>query len=124
MANAEPRAGKYSDGNACRGFKRDAGIAEVQQRQMPGAHVFNAAVSRYTTRDQRCELVRQAALGENAIRTFHHEVERRGRAHQITEGGVKLNHQHRSSQTLAGDIAKQKVQVRIDFEKIAVIAAE
>jgi len=76
-----------------------------------------------SSHDESRELSSESAAAENAVRVFHHAIERETAFGEAAKRCMKVAHQHRCGNTLAGDIPQHEQQAAGCFEKIAVIAA-
>src|SRR6266850_1639880 len=120
---------------------REAGVTEHSQRHSRGilwccsvtmdvkhgkvarADKLHQTIMGGSSHDESRELSGESALAENAVRVFHHAIERETAFGEAAKRCMKVAHQHRRSNTLAGDIPQHKQQAAVCFENIAVIAA-
>src|SRR6266481_5915692 len=123
-------------------MKREAGVTEHPQRHSRGilwrcsvtmdvkhgkvtrADKLHRTIVGSSSHDESRELSRQSALAENAIGVFHRAIERETGFGEAAERCMKVAHEHRRGNTLAGNIPEHKEEAAVCFEKIAVIAAD
>src|SRR5260370_38443043 len=96
---------------------------DVKQGKMARADKLHRTIAGCSSHDESRELSRESALAENAVGVRHHAIERETSFSEAAKGGMKVAHEHGSSNAFAGDIAQHKEQAAVCFEKIAVIAA-
>src|SRR5260370_4454429 len=96
---------------------------DVKQGKMARADKLHRTIAGCSSHDESRELSRESALAENAVGVRHHAIERETSFSEAAKGGMKVAHEHGSSNAFAGDIAQHKEQAAVRFEEIAVIAA-
>jgi hypothetical protein len=97
---------------------------DVKHGKMTRADKLHCTIVGSSSHDESRELPRECAFAENAIGVFHHAIERETGFREAAERCMKVAHEHRRGNTLAGNISEHKEQAAICFEKIAVIAAD
>src|SRR5712664_1482064 len=96
---------------------------DVKHGKVARADKLHRTIVGSSSHDESRELSRESALAENAVGVFHHAIERETGFGEAAEGCMKVAHEHRRSNTLAGNIPQHKQQAAVCFEKIAVISA-
>jgi len=96
---------------------------DVKHGKVARADKLHQTIMGSSSHDESRELPGESALAENAVRVFHHAIERETAFGEAAKRCMKVAHQHRRSNTLAGDIPEHKQQAAVCFENIAVIAA-
>src|SRR5467141_2094819 len=97
---------------------------DVKHRKVARADKLDRTIVGSSSHDESRELPRESTFAENAVGVFHHAIERETGFGEAAERCVKVAHEHRRSNTLAGNIPEHKEQAAVCFEKIAVIAAD
>src|SRR5712664_783824 len=97
---------------------------DVKHGKVARADKLHRTIVGSSSHDESRELSRESALAENAVGVFHHAIERETGFGEAAEGCMKVAHEHRGSNTLAGNIPQHKEQAAVCFKKIAVIAAD
>src|SRR5260370_8764922 len=93
----------------------------MKQGQMPRADKFNGTIGSRASHDESGELSRESALGENAVSVFHHAIARETGFGEAAKRCMEVTHEHRRSNTLAGNIPQPKEQAEVRLEQISVI---
>src|SRR5713226_4601744 len=96
---------------------------EVKHGKVASADKLHRTIVGSASYDESRELSRESALAENAVGVFHHAIERETGFGEAAKRCMKVAHEHRRSNTLAGNIPQHKEQAAVCFEKIAVITA-
>src|SRR6266404_1153495 len=96
---------------------------DVKQREMARAYKFHRAIVRSSSYDESRELSGKSAFAEDAVGVFHHPIEWEAGLGEAAKRGMEMAHEHRRSDTLAGDIPDHKEQAAFCFKEVAVIAA-
>src|SRR5206468_11630193 len=96
---------------------------DVKHGKVPRADKLHRTIMGRPSHNESRELSRQSALAENAIGVFHHAIELQPGFREAAKRSMKVAHQHRRGNTLAGNIPQHKEQATLCFEEIAVITA-
>ena len=97
---------------------------DVKHGKVARADKLHQTIMGSSSHDESCELSRESALAENTVGIFHHAIERETGFGEAAERCMKVAHEHRRGNTLAGNIPEHKEEAAVCFEKIAVIAAD
>src|SRR5436309_13982805 len=90
---------------------------------MARAYKFHRTIVRSSSYDESRELSGKSAFAEYAIGVFYHLIKWEAGLGEAAKRGMEMTHEHRRSNTLAGDIPDHKEQAAFCFKKVAVIAA-
>jgi len=96
---------------------------DVKQREMARAYKFHRTIVRSSSYDESRELSGKSAFAEYAVGVFYHVIEWEAGLGEAAKRGMEMAHEHRRSNTLAGDIPDHKEQAALCFKEVAVIAA-
>src|SRR6267378_8562663 len=97
---------------------------DVKHGKVARADKLHRTVVRSSSHDESRELSRESALTENPVGVLHHAIERETGFGEAAKRCMKVAHEHRRSNTFAGNIPQHEEQATVGFEKIAVIAAD
>jgi len=90
---------------------------------MAGTYKFHRTIARSPSYDESRELSGKSAFAEYAVGVFHHPIERETGLGEAAKRCMEVAHEHRRSNTLAGDIPEHEEQSALCFKEVAVIAA-
>jgi hypothetical protein len=95
----------------------------VKHGKVPRADKLHQTIVGSSPHHESRELSRESALAENTVGVLDHAIKRETGFGEGAKRCMEVAHEHRRSNTLAGNIPKHKEQTTVCFEKIAVIAA-
>src|SRR6266849_3060167 len=104
-------------------LRRRSVTVDVKQREMARAYKFHRPIVRSSSYDESRELSGKSAFAEYAVGVFYHVIEWEAGLGEAAKRGMEMAHEHRRSNTLAGDIPDHKEQAGFGFKEVAVIAA-
>jgi len=90
---------------------------------MARAYKFHRTIARSSSYDESRELSRKSAFAKYAVGVFYHLIEWEAGLGEAVKRGMEVAHEHRRSNTFAGDIPEHKEQAAFSFKEVAVIAA-
>jgi hypothetical protein len=89
---------------------------DVKKREMARADKLHRTIVRSSSYDESRELSGKGAFAENAVGVFHHAIERETGFGEAAKRCMEVTHEHRRSNTLAGNISQHKEQAAVCFE--------
>src|SRR6267142_1533803 len=104
-------------------LRRRSVTVDVKQRKMARAYKFHRTIARSSPYDESGELSGKSAFAEYAVGVFHHPIEWQTGLGEAAKRGMQVTHEHRRSDTLAGDVPDHEEQAAFCFKEVAVIAA-
>src|SRR5712691_7721353 len=89
---------------------------DVKHGEVARADKLHRTIVGSSSHDESRELPRESALAENAVGIFHHAIERQTGFAEAAKRCMKVAHEHRRGNPLAGNISQHKEQATVCFE--------
>src|SRR6266853_3372387 len=121
--NREARGTEHSQRYSSGILWRYSVTVDVKHGKVTRIDKLHRTILGNSSHNESRELSRESALTENAVGVFHHAVERETAFGEAAKRCMQVAHEHRRSNTFAGNIPQQKEQAAVCFEEVAVIAA-
>src|SRR5713101_6363240 len=83
---------------------------DVKHGKVAGVDKLHRTIAGHSSHDDRRVLSCESALAENAVGAFHQPIEREAAFGETAKRGMEMAHQHRRSNTLAGNIPQHEEQ--------------
>src|SRR5262249_49234733 len=108
-----------------RGNFFDLSVSAEQGGRMASVADGHSATFRGAAADQGCVLAGKRAVAEQAAGTLCELINAEAKRDEAAEYGVELGHQHRSGDSLSGNVAENKIEVVIfALDDVNVVAAD
>jgi len=90
---------------------------------MPRAYKLHRTIAPSSSYNESRELSGKSAFAKYAVGVFYHLIEWKAGLGEAAKRCMEVAHEHRRSNTLAGDIPEHEEQAGLCFKEVAVIAA-
>src|SRR5258708_35523416 len=121
--NREARGTEHSQRYSSGILWRYSVTVDVKHGKVTRIDKLHRTILGNSSHNESRELSRESALTENAVGVFHHAIERETAFGEAAKRCMEVAHEHRRSNTFAGNIPQHKEQAAVCFEEIAVITA-
>ena len=104
-------------------LRRRSVTVDVKQREMARAYKFHRTIARSSCYNESRELSSKSAFAEYSVGVFYHLIKREASLSEAAKRCMQVAHEHRRSDTLAGDVPDHEEQAAFCFKEVAVVAA-